>query len=59
VDGAPFSAPLTWREVNRRLDPQRFTLKTLHKRLDAVGDLFAPARSSTQRLPALEALEAE
>nr|WP_255449937.1 MULTISPECIES: DNA ligase D [Myxococcaceae] len=56
VDGAPFSAPLEWREVNRRLDPQRFRLKTLQRRLDAVGDLFAPALKSRQRLPALDAL---
>ena len=39
-------------EVGRRLDPKRFTLRTLQKRLDAVGDLFAPALRSTQRLPA-------
>ena len=52
VDGATFSAPLQWSEVGRRLDPKRFTLRTLQKRLDAVGDLFAPALRSTQRLPA-------
>jgi bifunctional non-homologous end joining protein LigD len=51
VDGATFSAPLQWSEVGRRLDPKRFTLKTLQKRLDAVGDLFAPALRSAQRLP--------
>ena len=56
VDGAPFSAPLTWSEVNRKLDPQRFTLKTLQKRLDAVGDLFAPAMKGRQKLPSLQAL---
>ncbi len=42
VEAASFSAPLKWSEVTRRLDPSRFNLKTVRKRLDAVGDLFAP-----------------
>ncbi|MCP3103102.1 DNA ligase D [Myxococcus sp. K15C18031901] len=50
-EGAPFSAPLKWSEVTRRLDPTRFNLRTLRKRLDTVGDLFAPTRRHTQRLP--------
>ncbi|WP_328700750.1 DNA ligase D [Corallococcus silvisoli] len=52
VEDAPFSAPLAWSEVNGRLDPHRFRLKTLKKRLDAVGDLFAPALRVKQVLPA-------
>ncbi len=51
VDGAPFSAPLKWSEVTRRLDPSRFNLKTLRKRLDAVGDLFAGVLKTKQKLP--------
>jgi len=51
VEGAPFSAPLKWSEVKRRLDPSRFNLKTLRKRLDAVGDLFAPVLETKQKLP--------
>lgn len=31
--GAPVSAPLSWREVTGRLDPRRFTLETMPKRL--------------------------
>ncbi len=50
-EGAPFSAPLKWSEVTRRLDPMRYNLGTLRKRLDAVGDLFAPALKGTQHLP--------
>jgi bifunctional non-homologous end joining protein LigD len=50
-EGAPFSAPLKWSEVTRRLDPARYNLGTLRKRLDAVGDLFAPALKGKQRLP--------
>jgi DNA ligase D-like protein (predicted polymerase) len=34
------SAPLTWAEVPR-CDPSRFTLKTMRKRIDKVGDLTA------------------
>ncbi|WP_233613039.1 MULTISPECIES: DNA ligase D [Corallococcus] len=51
VEGAPFSAPLDWSEVNGRMDPHRFRLKTLKKRLDAVGDLFAPVLRVKQVLP--------
>jgi len=31
--GAPVSAPLAWSEVDGRLDPSRFTIRTLPKRL--------------------------
>ena len=43
MDQAPASAPVTWSEVNERLDPRAFNLKTLRARLDAKGDLFASA----------------
>ena len=36
--GATVSAPLTWAEVNARLDPVRFTIRTLPKRLRTSGD---------------------
>ncbi|WP_163990397.1 DNA ligase D [Pyxidicoccus caerfyrddinensis] len=50
-DRAPFSAPVKWSEVTKKLDPSRFNLKTLRKRLDAVGDLFAEAMKDKQTLP--------
>jgi bifunctional non-homologous end joining protein LigD len=40
--GAPVSAPCTWDEVQRgKMTPRTFTLKTMRKRIDAVGDLWA------------------
>jgi bifunctional non-homologous end joining protein LigD len=48
---APVSTPLKWSEVTRKLDPTRFTLTTLRRRLDKVGDLFAPALAGGQKLP--------
>jgi bifunctional non-homologous end joining protein LigD len=51
VEAASFSAPLKWSEVTRRLDPSRFNIKTLRKRLDAVGDLFVPVLKTKQKLP--------
>ncbi|RYZ36876.1 MAG: DNA ligase D [Myxococcaceae bacterium] len=51
VEGAPFSAPLDWSEVTARLDPHRFRLETLRKRLESVGDLFAPVLRTKQTLP--------
>jgi bifunctional non-homologous end joining protein LigD len=52
-DGAPVSAPLHWAEVTRRLDPARYTLRTMPRRLDRVGDLFAPALEEGGRVPRL------
>ncbi|QSQ28368.1 DNA ligase D [Pyxidicoccus parkwayensis] len=51
VELAPFSAPVKWSEVTKRLDPSRFNLKTLRKRLDSVGDLFAEDMKDKQTLP--------
>src|SRR5258707_231902 len=40
--GATVSTPLKWSEVRRDLDPSRFNIKTLPKRLDKHGDLWEP-----------------
>jgi bifunctional non-homologous end joining protein LigD len=36
--GAPVSTPLDWSEVNARLDPARFTIETVPRRLRRRGD---------------------
>ena len=36
-DGAPVSTPLRWSEVGRRLDPARFTVRTVPGRLQRLG----------------------
>lgn len=38
--GAKVSTPLEWKEVNAKLDPANFTIKTIFKRLDKKGDLW-------------------
>jgi bifunctional non-homologous end joining protein LigD len=40
--GAPVSCPLRWAEVTARLDPARFTIKTVPKRFAATADPVAP-----------------
>src|SRR5256885_3255200 len=53
---ARVSAPLRWEEVPR-CDPSRFTLKTMRKRLDKVGDLTAGMwRRKASPLPPLAQL---
>lgn len=39
---APVSTPLQWKEVNSKLDPTKFTITNIFKRLDKVGDLWKP-----------------
>ena len=38
LPGAPASCPLKWSEVNAKLDPARFTLKTLPARFEKIED---------------------
>jgi len=53
--GAPISAPISWEELDDpKLRPDRWTIRTLPKRLNEVGDLFAPALDRTQVLPDLD-----
>ncbi len=56
---ARVSAPLRWEEVARS-DPTRFTLKTMRKRLDKVGDLTAGMwRRKSSLIPRFEQLGLE
>lgn len=49
--GAPVSTPLTWGEVlEAEVRPQDFTMATVFRRLEAVGDLFAGLRTGPQDL---------
>jgi bifunctional non-homologous end joining protein LigD len=40
--GATVSTPLKWSEVKRGLDASAFTIRTVRKRLDKLGDLWQP-----------------
>jgi bifunctional non-homologous end joining protein LigD len=37
---ATVSTPLSWKEVNAQLSPQDFTIHTIYKRLDKIGDVW-------------------
>ena len=49
---APVSAPLRWDEISPLGRPDAFTIANLPARLATVGDLLAPMRALSQRLPA-------
>jgi bifunctional non-homologous end joining protein LigD len=55
VEGAPVSTPLEWGEVDARLDPAKFNIRTVPARLRERGDLFAAALTGKQRLPEFRA----
>lgn len=42
LPGAPASCPLQWTQVTARLDPSRFTIKTLPAHIEKTGDPMAP-----------------
>ncbi len=43
---AGVSAPLTWNELDEKIRPQDFTIKTMESRVRRVGDLWAALRKS-------------
>jgi bifunctional non-homologous end joining protein LigD len=54
ADGAPVSAPITWDELDDpALRSDRWTIRTIVERVDAVGDLFADAQTDLQELPSI------
>ena len=51
-DGAPVATPLDWSEVeDRRLKPERFTIKAVAKRIDAGDDPWGPLRGRSLTSP--------
>lgn len=49
--GAPVSAPCTWDELERdHVTPQTFTLRTMGRRIEAVGDLWGDLRKRGRSL---------
>lgn len=40
--GATVSTPLLWEEVTARLDVSKFTIRSIFKRLDKLGDIWKP-----------------
>ena len=45
LPGAPVACPLTWDEVTAKLEPKRFTMKTVPARFAEMKDPMAPALS--------------
>jgi bifunctional non-homologous end joining protein LigD len=57
-EGAPVSTPLRWEEVTPKLDPSRFTMAAVLRRVAREGDLFEPVLRGGQSLgSALRLLE--
>ena len=54
IDGAPVSAPLKWEEINKKLDPKKFNLRTMPDRVAKVGDLWEAITKKRAKLPSLK-----
>ena len=55
---ATVSTPVSWKEVTHDLDPRDFTIKTIHKRLEKLGDLFSGVlKDKTNLSKCIKALE--
>jgi len=50
--GAPVSTPLRWDELTPKLDPGRFTMEAVLRRVEEHGDLFEPVLRGGQSLGA-------
>jgi bifunctional non-homologous end joining protein LigD len=58
VPGAMVSTPLAWQEVNKNLDPARFTIHTVLPRLEKIGDIWKKLPSAgANMLDCLESLK--
>jgi bifunctional non-homologous end joining protein LigD len=57
--GAPVSAPLEWDELTAKLEPRKFNIKTIPKRMERIGrDPFRDTLQDRQHLePSLKRLE--
>lgn len=50
--GAPVSAPIDWDELDdRKLTPDRYTIRTIGRRIEEKGDLFNDVLHHPQKLP--------
>lgn len=47
VEPASVSTPLLWDEVNSKLNPKKFTIKTVPKRIKKLGDLWTGMREES------------
>ena len=54
IDGAPVSAPLKWSEITKKLDPMKYTIRTMPDRLAKVGDLFEAVFANQSAIPKLK-----
>jgi bifunctional non-homologous end joining protein LigD len=52
LPGAPVATPLRWSEVDADLEPPKFTMEAVRRRIDRIGDLHAPLLETRQPLPA-------
>jgi bifunctional non-homologous end joining protein LigD len=48
--GAPVSTPLTWDEVNEKLNPAIYTMSVVLERVAQLGDVYAPMLKTRQSL---------
>jgi bifunctional non-homologous end joining protein LigD len=52
LPGATVSCPLRWEEVTGRLDPTRYTIKTIPQRFEKMPDPLAPVLTESINMTA-------
>jgi bifunctional non-homologous end joining protein LigD len=52
--GAPVSAPLEWKELNSKLRIEHFTIKTVPRRIERLGDVWQEAMKRRNTVKAID-----
>ncbi len=53
IEHAPIATPLNWKEVNRNLDPQKYNMKNIFRRVSRTGDPWKDINECAKSIKAI------